>query len=137
MQTLTELARKIATDAHDGQFRHDGITPYIKHPEEVVNRVGNCPSLIAAAWLHDVLEDTSETRESLLGKGIPLDVVRAVGVLTKSSTFTYDQYLDSILTDAIATKVKIADMLANLADHPTEKQIRKYAQGLLRLVPSR
>ena len=137
MQTLAELARKIATDAHDGQFRRDGITPYITHPEAVVNRVGNDPNTLAVAWLHDVFEDTSETRESLLAKGIPLEVVRVVGVLTRSPTLTYDQYLDSILADATATKVKIADMLANLADHPTEEQIRKYAKGLLTLVSGR
>jgi len=34
----------------------------------------------------------------------------------------------------LARKVKIADMLSNLADNPTDKQIKKYAKGLLFLV---
>lgn len=135
MKPLVEKAREIATIAHEGQFRRDGTTPYINHPEAVVQRVGSDERLVAAAWLHDVLEDTTETRESLLKKGIPDDVVRAVERLTKSTDLSYDQYLAEILKDAIATRVKIADMLANLADRPTEKQIRKYATGLLTLVP--
>lgn len=134
MHNLTELAREIATQAHDGQYRRDGVTPYINHPAAVVSRVGSDPHSIAAAWLHDVLEDTSETRASLLEKGIPPEVVHAVVLLTKSDGLPYDDYLNLILTDVIATRVKIADMLSNLADGPTEKQIRKYATGLLRLV---
>jgi len=34
----------------------------------------------------------------------------------------------------IARKVKVADMLHNLSDEPTKKQILKYAQGLVALL---
>lgn len=30
-----ELAKKIAAECHADQFRFDGVTPYIKHPEKV------------------------------------------------------------------------------------------------------
>jgi hypothetical protein len=46
----------------------------------------------------------------------------------------YDDYPERVAASPIAAKVKIADMLSNLADDPTPKQIRKYAKGLLRLV---
>lgn len=135
MTTLTELAREIATTAHAGQYRRDGVTPYIRHPEAVARRVAGDQRLEAIGWLHDVLEDTDETPESLADKGIPHDVITSVRLLTKSSDFSYDSYLDHILTDAAACRVKVADMLTNLADDPTERQIRKYAYGLLKLVP--
>jgi len=135
MKTLPELARDIATAAHRGQFRRDGITPCIVHPEAVASRVGTDPKMLAVAWLHDVLEDTDETVESLVDKGIPEEVVASVEILTKSNGVRYDEYLDRVLTDSVARSVKVADMLSNLSDSPSDRQIRKYAYGLLRLVP--
>ena len=135
MQTAAELAREIATSAHAGQFRRDGVTPYITHPESVASRVAGDPILEATAWLHDVLEDTDETSDSLAKQGIPADVIHAVELLTKNGEGSYDDYLNQVLTDATATQVKVADMLSNLADNPTRAQIRKYAYGLLKLVP--
>ncbi|TWT85750.1 GTP pyrophosphokinase [Posidoniimonas polymericola] len=136
MTSLVDLAEQIAVRSHAGQFRRDGVTPYVEHPRAVVARVGDSPNLIATAWLHDVLEDTDETRESLLAAGVPAEVVDAVELLTKSPGVAYEAYLSAILGNPIAREVKIADMLSNLADGPTPKQIRKYAAGLLRLVPA-
>lgn len=137
MKSIVELAREIATNAHDGQFRRDGLTPYICHPESVASRVGPDEQMQAAAWLHDVIEDTSETSTSLLEKGIPHEVVTAVGLLTHGDDTPYPEYLKAIKDNAIACQVKIADMLSNLADNPSNKQIRKYAAGLLVLVPEK
>ena len=50
-----------AVRAHKGQKRKDGITPYIAHPIEVagiVSTMTTVPSVIAAALLHDTVEDT-------------------------------------------------------------------------------
>lgn len=127
------LARQIATKAHEGQFRRCGVVPYIEHPQAVVSRVGDDHKAQAVAWLHDVVEDSHYTAESLLEAGIPADLVEAVVVLTKTPGLSYDTYLERVASSHLATKVKIADMLSNLADSPTDKQIRKYAKGLLRL----
>jgi (p)ppGpp synthase/HD superfamily hydrolase len=72
------LAKTAATKAHQNQFRKDGKTPYIVHPERVADRVksfgGNHIGIIAA-WLHDVMEDCTggETivRETLRETGLP------------------------------------------------------------------
>ena len=56
---IVRLAAQIATDAHRGQFRRDGVTPYISHPEAVAKRVEGDDLAEAIAWLHDVLEDTA------------------------------------------------------------------------------
>jgi (p)ppGpp synthase/HD superfamily hydrolase len=130
-----EKIRLIATTAHHGQFRRDGVTPYIKHPEAVVTRV-DAEDINAqmVAWLHDVLEDTELTANQLRSMLVPDAVVTAVELMTHPDGEPYEIYLTRIKANPLATKVKIADMLTNLADTPTEQQIRKYAHGLLFLL---
>lgn len=53
--------------------------------------------------------------------------------LTKVNGVEYIRYLDRVAECPLATKVKIADMISNLADNPSTRQIRKYAVGLERL----
>jgi len=129
-----ELAEQIARKAHAGQFRRDGSTPYITHPAAVVEKLrAEDDETTATAWLHDVLEDTSETAETLHAAGVPERVIRAVLVLTKRGE-PYAAYLDGVKRNPIACKVKVADMLHNLSDSSTERQIVKYARGLLALL---
>lgn len=54
-------ARAFATWWHQGQQRKYTGEPYIVHPAKVawiVKSVPHTPEMIAAAWMHDVLEDT-------------------------------------------------------------------------------
>lgn len=131
---LVELASQIASDAHAGQYRRDGTTPYIEHPAAVASRAPKSPESQAAAWLHDVLEDTELTRDDLLDRGIPESIVVAVEALTKQEGLSYEKNLRRVASNEIARGVKVADMLSNLADSPTKNQIRKYACGLLLLL---
>ncbi len=69
-------AVRIAVEAHAGQFRDDGVTPFIYHPLRVALRVAEDVAMfgrdlldpythdetVAAAVLHDVLEDVPEDR---------------------------------------------------------------------------
>lgn len=128
---IIEIARQFATRAHAGQFRRDGVTPYITHPESVAKRPsGERESVIATAWLHDVLEDTSETVETMVKAGISADVVEAVKTLTKSKGVSYIEYLSRVKQNKISRKVKIHDMLDNISGDPTEMQKVKYKEGL-------
>ncbi len=60
--SIVDEAEAFATKAHEGQVRKYTGEPYIFHPEQVeliVSRVKDVtPAMLAAAWLHDVLEDT-------------------------------------------------------------------------------
>lgn len=132
-ENLVKLAEEIATIAHKGQFRRCGTIPYIVHPRDVASRVGQDVDAQVVAWLHDVLEDSEFTEEDLLNKGFSEMQVNAIKLMTKDGVTPYDEYLEKVATCPIATKVKIADMISNLADSPTKKQIEKYAKGLLRL----
>lgn len=136
---LDTLAHSIAKRAHAEQTRRDG-TPYIVHPERVAYRLIRryrevSDEILAAAYLHDVLEDTSESPGSLRAAGIPDRVIQIVETLTRKDGVPYVEYIAQIRKDPLATAVKVEDMLDNLADDPSHKQIRKYAAGLLSLIP--
>lgn len=68
--SLILKAAAFATKAHEGQKRKYSGLPYITHPARVAGRVGILPGvteeLVAAAYLHDVLEDVPwATREMI------------------------------------------------------------------------
>lgn len=67
---LIEKARIFATAAHGAvsQVRKYTHEPYIVHPREVAGIVslhGGTAEMIAAAWLHDVVEDTGVTIDTI------------------------------------------------------------------------
>ena len=134
---LVDLAESIARKAHEGLFRRDGVTSYITHPERVVARLMaqgvTDERILAIAWLHDVLEDTDTDIEELKYNRLPMSVIQSVDILTKEEGQHYPHYLFGINNDSFARTVKIADILDNLSDAPTEKQIIKYAKALLYL----
>ncbi len=137
MTTLIETAHVLANKAHDGQFRRDKVTPYIIHPLAVYQRLkGESDEVLAVALLHDTAEADAEHPISFatLRATFPEAVANAVLVLTHSAGRDYESYLYDVRANPIARKVKIADMLSNLADSPTDKQIVKYARGLLILM---
>jgi (p)ppGpp synthase/HD superfamily hydrolase len=133
-QSIVSIARGIATAADEGQFRRDGVTPYIRHPEAVAQRLQGDAVAEAAAWLHDVIEDTSLTKDDLKERGVPDEVIEVVVLMTHANGISYERYLAAIAAHPIAKRVKIADMITNLSDNPTDRQIVKYAKGLLVLM---
>ena len=67
---VIDKARLFAIAAHSaiGQVRKYSGEPYWQHPERVANilrTVAHDDNMIAAAYLHDVLEDTKVTKELL------------------------------------------------------------------------
>lgn len=80
--TVFEKATLFAVNAHAGQARKSKGTPYILHPLEaatIVGRITKDEEVMAAAVLHDTLEDTSVTKAELekeFGKRIA-DLVEA------------------------------------------------------------
>lgn len=135
---LMATARRTAFSAHFGQYRRDGVTPYSEHIMAVVDRVRRLDNasaeLISVAYLHDVIEDSDITTDMLLNLGLPAEVVTAVDALTKKKNQSYDDYLVGVKNNPMALSVKIQDILSNLSDSPTTKQIRKYSKALLFLV---
>lgn len=67
-ERILDRAIVFAVDAHAGVTRRDGHTPYILHCTEtaaITATMAEDPEVLAAAVLHDILEDTAVTREQL------------------------------------------------------------------------
>ena len=123
--TIVERARVFATAAHAavGQLRKYTFEPYIVHPREVaqiVESAGGTPEMIAAAWLHDTVEDTGVTIETIREE-FGSEVAELVGWLTDVSrpeqgNRAVRKAIDRAHTAAApgaAQTVKLADLISN------------------------
>ncbi|KAH9421006.1 isocitrate dehydrogenase (NAD(+)) idh1, partial [Dermatophagoides pteronyssinus] len=143
-------AADFAAKAHRKQLRKDGYTPYINHPIGVANiltDLGNVsnPSVIAAALLHDTVEDTDVTFE---------DIQKEFGdhILSIVAEVTDDKSLPSFERKRLqvenapnssneAKLVKLADKLYNLQDllekTPigwSEKRVQEYVEWSTKVI---
>ena len=112
---LVETARLVATAAHAGQVDKGGA-PYIEHPAFVAARVrelGGDEVAVAAAWLHDVVEDTAVSLDALASV-FPSRVVEAVDALTRRDGESYFEYIERTGGDSVARHVKRCDLAHNL-----------------------
>src|SRR5690554_2633689 len=65
---MIEKAIAFANEKHSGQFRKGGSIPYILHPLEagiIISQIAYDEELIAAAFLHDLVEDAGITLEEI------------------------------------------------------------------------
>ena len=149
-----ELIRKafdVAVEAHSKQRRKTG-EPYIYHPiavaKIVAKEIGLDATSIAAALLHDVVEDTDYTvddMEQLFGETI----ARIVNGLTKISRLNKEQdasiqaenFRKMLLTlhdDVRVILIKIADRLHNMQTMdamPAHKQVKIASETLYIYAP--
>lgn len=122
---IVEKAKVFATAAHAavGQLRKYTNEPYIVHPAEVVrivSTVDHTPEMLAAAWLHDTVEDTGVTIE-LIRHEFGSEVSVLVGWLTDVSRPEHGnrarrKALDRAHTAAApseAQTIKLADLISN------------------------
>ena len=127
LKVALEKAIEIATIAHKGQIDKQGVD-YIQHPLRVMAAVdGDLEKIVAI--LHDTLEDTEETEETLLAKGIPQEAIDKVKILTRGEDETYDEYVERVSKDAICRKIKLADLQDNLRDGCPESLQKRYKKA--------
>jgi guanosine-3',5'-bis(diphosphate) 3'-pyrophosphohydrolase len=125
MSDLTAEAEAFATRKHAGQFRRDGVTPYVEHPKAVMRIVRDefgvtDPEVLCAALLHDTIEDTTTDYDDLhrhFGK----KVADWVAVLTKDKRLPDEKreriYFAGLKKGPLQAKFcKIADSLHNVRD---------------------
>ena len=90
---MIQKAARFAIKAHEGMVRKGGSMPYIYHPMEVallVSRMTQDAEVIAAAYLHDVLEDTSVTAEEL-GQVFGSRVLALVQAETEDKSLSWEE----------------------------------------------
>ena len=122
---LWHRAAAVAARFHHGQMRKDGRTPYIAHPFRVAMIVRDVfevddGTAVAAALLHDVIEDTTADYDDLRAE-FGKEVADVVAALTKDMRRPEDQReleYDAQLVSAPwqARLVKLADVYDNVAD---------------------
>jgi len=110
--SLLERAIEIAVTAHKG-LRDKADKPYILHPLRLMFKMQTENEMIAAV-LHDVVEDTDWTIEKLEAEGISEEVITAVKLLTHDKKVPYKKYIETIKSNKIALKVKLADLEDNM-----------------------
>ena len=126
--------------------------PYITHPLEVMRMMTTEEEQIVGV-LHDVFEkcpgwclgrvmnnskfyikDRSENIEYIT----TANVYWALMLISKDKHIPYDAYIQKLISDIkldgrpnkLAIKVKLADIICNLADNPSEYAKQKYAKAL-------
>ncbi|MFJ9622073.1 HD domain-containing protein [Streptomyces sp. NPDC101181] len=142
--TLAEV-EAIAREAHATQTDKAG-RPYAEHLAAVAEGVrvrGGSDAQIAAAWLHDAIEDDALSPEWLTDAALPPEVKDMVLALTKRPGEELSSYAARILGTPGALLIKEADLAHNadparLAELDAATRTRlaaKYAQvrGLLGL----
>lgn len=123
---LIRRAFDLAVDAHKDQRRKTG-EPYIYHPiavaKIVADEIGLGAVSIAAALMHDVVEDTDYTLDDiqkLFGKKIAkiIDGLTKIAVLNKQDVSiqseNYKKLLLTLSEDVRVILIKIADRLHNM-----------------------
>ncbi|MET8470728.1 HD domain-containing protein [Streptomyces sp. NPDC006422] len=136
MLTLTEV-EALARRAHEGQKDKAG-RPYAEHLAAVAEGVrarGGDEAQIAAAWLHDAIEDDALTEEWLTAADLPDRTKAVVRALTKREGEPPEAYARRILDTPGARLVKESDLAHNadpgrlaVLDEATRNRLtRKYA----------
>lgn len=134
-------AAKLAKKLHAGQTRKHG-TPYFTHPAGVARRLWEAGhknhNLIAAAYLHDVIEDTTATPEMVLREFGPA-VHRLVMAVTKAKDENLPGYYARVKkAGEEAVCLKMADRAHNNSElchlpagDPTVEKARKKTEAMM------
>lgn len=108
MEHLLETAIRLAAKVHKGQTDRFG-KPYILHVMRVMMRGQDFNEQVLGA-LHDVLERSDLTLMDIEKKGFPASVLKALEAITRRPDETYEQYIDRVVEDPLAIRVKINDL---------------------------
>jgi (p)ppGpp synthase/HD superfamily hydrolase len=150
MKDMVKDAKELALKMHEGMTDKYG-NPYFEHLERVANRVRDMEYdmvdetseinlYIAAAYLHDVIEDTDYLIGDIIDK-FGETIAEAVKLLTRDKEETYADYVIGIkksvfIEGKIARVVKMADLLDHLMG-PTPcppHLIKRYEKSLYSLM---
>jgi len=134
-------AYEFARDLHEGQYRKSG-EPYICHPVAVagiLRYMGGNNVMIAAGFLHDIVEDTDITLEEIEQR-FGAEVRQLVEGVTKLSKFNFSSKTErlaenfrrmflAMAKDIRVIVVKLADRLHNMRtlEHLSEEKQRAIA----------
>lgn len=119
-------AYNFAKNAHEGVMRKNCDLPYFVHPKmvaRIVESVGGDEDMVAAALLHDVVEDTEYTEDHIrnaFGNRVADLVMEVTNMPVRDDRSRFESRVDymahkmaTISADALV--IKLADRLNNVA----------------------
>lgn len=113
---LVNRARNYCLKSHAGQTRKFAAIPFSTHPfrvAEIIQQHEGTPLLVAAAYLHDVLEQgVNVTYQGLLCE-FPQELCELV-LRVSNHEACLAQYIGRVKQCPQASRIKLADMLANI-----------------------
>lgn len=122
---LAREAYEFAREAHEGQERKGDASPYINHPSELARLLTAAghddQELLAAAFLHDVVEDTDTSLEEI-EEAFGTDVHHLVEAMTEDKEVEPYEARKKHHRDQVeaggerAVLIYAADKVANLRD---------------------
>lgn len=153
IRSITTRAERFAELAHAGQVRRGTDQPYVEHCRRVARAaeveirrylkpmrhkkayesmvLREC---VAAAFMHDVVEDSEFSLQLILEAGFSSFTVDIIRHLTKASGEQYEDYIDRIAgIRGFSAVIKICDIVDNLADEPSNAQVERYRRALITL----
>lgn len=142
------LAYAFAKYCHSemGQKRKGSGEPYFVHPKGVAKIVmdnGGNEDQICAAFCHDLLEDVPFVSYDELRKGFNQHVADLVLELTNQRYKIEEIGKEAYMTDKLmklsneALLIKLADILYNISDNPTEAQEIRMFKNLKAMIIGR
>ena len=124
---MTKKAIRLMFDLHKEQTDKSGL-PYVFHPWHVAESMDD-EITATVALLHAAVEDTDLTLEDVRAAGFPEAVVESLGCMTHDDSVDYMDYVRALAPNAVARKVKLADLRHNAditrLDAPTEKDLAR------------
>jgi (p)ppGpp synthase/HD superfamily hydrolase len=137
--TLAQKAEKFAADKHKGLY---GTKPYTHHLKIVIDELlevihlipkQHQDAVIAAAWLHDIMED-EKINNAVLEDEFGKQVAELVWLLTNhTGKRASPEYYEKLKINPFATIIKLCDRIANVKYslagkeklHPNESDVTK------------
>ena len=133
---LINKAKEFAAHCHSDQTRKFDKKSYITHPAAVaslVDKFGGSPEMVAAAWLHDVVEDCDVSICDLI-RLFGTNVSGLVWELTNPKNLNKSKKAEYLLDKmntmtSSALTIKLCDRLNNVSDFKTAPQefVKKYS----------
>lgn len=107
------LAIKLAAEGHINQVDKGG-KPYILHPIKVMHYLKTDDmELMSIGVLHDVVDDCDISLQDLRNFGFSDRVVEGVRLMSNEEGISYEDYINRMLTNIDAVRVKLADLRHN------------------------
>ena len=122
MSEKVKRSELLATEYHLDQKRKHDFEPYINHPRRVYETLLTIPhteSMLCAAWLHDLLEDTTcpLSKIEALDSTVAILVTELTNVRDSSLSRKERKIADRMRLARASTRsktIKLADMLDNI-----------------------